>query len=197
MYIHTFVNLCFTPTSDEDLDDLDNDDLDDEDEDIEEDDFEHQESLDSEDEMELAAASKKRLVKRKQKGSFRNEDQDNSDEEDEEEQLPVPAHHRRHSTREKNCEIADDHDETTAEIKSKHNELKNDDLEDDQELLDDYDLPKELLFTNIFTGTIILSCTIQGVEESCRNSRYICHLTDFFNKNILATFCSMNSILCI
>ena len=143
---------------DEDLHDLDNDDLDEDDEDIEEDDFDHQESLDSEDDMELAAASKKRLVKRKQKGSFRNDNQDNSAEDDEE-QLPVPAHHRRHSTREKTCEIADvDDHEQTAEIKSKLNELKNhdnDDLEDDQELLDDYDLPKELLFTNIFTGRVI------------------------------------------
>ena len=51
---------------DEDLDDLDDDDLD-EDDDIEEDDFEHQESLDSEEELEPLAANKKRVVKRKRK----------------------------------------------------------------------------------------------------------------------------------
>ena len=137
---------------DEDLDDLDDDDLD-EDDDIEEDDFEHQESLDSEEDLEPLAASKKRVVKRKRK-SVRNENDSNSDSDDEE-----PAVHRRHGGREASPEktITDDHE--TEIIKStKLNELKNvedlEDLEDleDDELLDDDELPKELLFTNIFTG---------------------------------------------
>ena len=137
---------------DEDLDDLDDDDLDLEDDDIEEDDFEHQESLDSEEDLEPLAASKKRVVKRKRK-SVRNENDSNSDSDDEE-----PAVHRRHGGREKTLEdTADDHE--TEIIKStKLNELKSvedlEDLEDleDDELLDDDELPKELLFTNIFTG---------------------------------------------
>ena len=104
------------------------------------------------------------MVKRKRK-SVRNENDSNSDSDEDDEE---PAVHRRHggngSGREASSEktrettAADDH-ETEIQIKStKLNELKNvedlEDLEDleDDELLDDDDLPKELLFTNIFTG---------------------------------------------
>ena len=72
----TLSQSCSSSTSssvadldEEDLDDLDDDDLDDDEEDLEEEDFEHQESLDSEEDMEPLAASKKRVVKRKRKVS--------------------------------------------------------------------------------------------------------------------------------
>ena len=86
--------------------------------------------------------------------SVRNENDSNSDSDDEE-----PAVHRRHGTSsEKTREITAVDHETEIIKSTKLNELKSvedlEDLEDleDDELLDDDELPKELLFTNIFTG---------------------------------------------
>ena len=86
--------------------------------------------------------------------SVRNENDSNSDSDDEE-----PAVHRRHvASSEKTRETTADDHETEIIKSTKLNELKSvedlEDLEDleDDELLDDDELPKELLFTNIFTG---------------------------------------------
>lgn len=104
----------------------DEDDLDDDLEDFdEEDDDENQESLDSD----LEEVSKKRVVKRKRK-SFRNDDEDELSDSDEED-FP-----RR----------------SIAQLKSKPTKEELKEAEEPLDEVIDDELPKELLFTNIYTG---------------------------------------------
>lgn len=111
----------------------DEDDLNDDLEDFDEDDDENQESLDSD--LEAQEVSKKRVVKRKRK-SFRNDDvdvDDISDSDDEDFQRRLVQLKSKPTKEPKEQEAA-----TVLE-------------EEEEEVIDD-ELPKELLFTNIYTG---------------------------------------------
>ena len=108
---------------------------------------EHQESLDSDDDHELA---KKRVVKRKRK-SFRNEEENSDSDEDEDNshRNTSRGHGRESTSSASNLNVFPSRKASSSSempIKSTTKELSNEDLQDDDEL------PKELLFRNIYTG---------------------------------------------
>ena len=109
-------------------------DFEDEDEDLEEDFEERQESLDS-DEPEEEDVTKRKVVKRKRK-SYRNEqDQDEENDSDSDDSL---IRNRRMASRKEKVSIS-------KEVVKEEQLALEDNPEDDE-------LPKELLFTNIYTG---------------------------------------------